>query len=183
MYLDFISGASKRMQVLITDLLEYTRIENDKSPIDIDLNILVNDVLKDVENNIVENNAKIEIANLPTISGFTTRLKSLFQNLISNAIKFKKPDITPVIKISAKDFGNDWFFEISDNGIGIEKIYHDKIFKLFQRLHTRKQYQGTGIGLAHCKKIVDLRGGKIWVESELGHGSKFYFLMPKKIIL
>ncbi|MES2565575.1 MAG: PAS domain S-box protein [Bacteroidota bacterium] len=182
-YLDFISGASKRMQVLITDLLEYTRIEKDKHPIDINLNELVNEILKDLNNTITENHAQLDIGTLPIISGYATRIKSLFQNLIINAIKFKKPDVSPVVKITATDLGKEWRFEITDNGIGIEEIYHDKIFKLFQRLHTRKEYKGTGIGLAHCKKIVDLAGGKIWVESELGKGSMFCFLLPKKIVL
>lgn len=183
MYLDFISNASRRMQMLITDLLEYTRIENDNNPKQIDLNGLVKDVLSDMQQTIRETKAKVEVQNLPEMIGFTSRFRSLFQNLVSNAIKFRKPGIDPVIKISAKDLGKDWQFEISDNGIGIEKDFHEKIFMLFQRLHTRTEYEGTGIGLAHCKKIVELRGGRIWVESELNKGSRFYFTMPKKIMI
>lgn len=183
MYLNFISGASKRMQILITDLLEYTRIESEKIPIEIDLNVLVKDILQDMGKTITETNAHIVLPHLPVMIGYTSRLTSLFQNLISNAIKFKRPEANPIIIIKAEDKGKDWLFSISDNGIGIEKIYYDKIFMLFQRLHARSEFEGTGIGLAHCKKIVDLRGGKIWIESELGKGSTFYFTLPKKFII
>ncbi len=183
MYTGFIENASKRMQVLITDLLEYTRIESDKAHNDIDCNALIGEILKDMHVIIEETDAKIEVEDLPVVKGQYSRMKSLFQNLINNAIKFRKPDVLPLIHISVKDQGKEWLFEIKDNGIGIEETYYDKIFKIFQRLHSRKEYQGTGIGLAHCKKIVDLRGGQIWVESEYGKGSSFYFTIPKNIIL
>jgi PAS domain S-box-containing protein len=182
-YIGFINSASKRMQVLITDLLEYTRIENDKSQQQIDCNALLSEIIKDMQIVIEETHAKIKVDSLPLVMGQYSRLKSLFQNLISNAIKFRKPDEPPQVDIRVKDRRTEWLFEIKDNGIGIEKNYYDKIFKIFQRLHSRKEYQGTGIGLAHCKKIVDLRGGQIWVESEFGKGSSFFFTLPKNSLI
>jgi light-regulated signal transduction histidine kinase (bacteriophytochrome) len=112
---------------------------------------------------------------------FPTELKLLFQNLIGNAIKYRKANIAPVIQIAAERVHTGWEFTISDNGIGIEEKYKDKIFMIFQRLHTRNKYEGNGIGLAHCKKIAELHEGKIWVESTIGVGSKFYFYIPDKI--
>jgi len=182
-YINFINKAAGRMQTLIVDLLEYTRIENDRERAEVDLNVLVDEILKDIEKTITENNAVIKFEKLPVLTGYFSRLKSLFQNLISNAIKFRKSDVAPIVIITAKDMDKDWLFEIKDNGIGIEKDYFEKIFKLFQRLHAKKEYGGTGIGLAHCKKIVELRGGKIWVESEFGKGSSFFFTLPKKIVI
>jgi PAS domain S-box-containing protein len=180
-YLNFIKNAAERMKDLISDLLEYNKIEKDQMVLDVDLNEIVKNILDDMSLQITETNATVNIEKLPIIKGFPTRLSSLFQNLINNAIKFRKPGVDPVVNIKGREKGKDWLFEISDNGIGIEKVYYSKIFKLFQRLHTRKEYQGTGIGLAHCKKIVELRGGKLWVESEPGVGSTFYFTLPKVI--
>jgi PAS domain S-box-containing protein len=178
-YLKVISRAAIRMQVLVTDLLEYSRIGNDSTDLEINCSKLVKEILKDIDQIIIENKATIEFDNLPLITGRLSGIRSLFQNLISNALKFRKKDAAPVIKIGAKDQGKHWLFEIKDNGIGIEKIYFDKIFMLFQRLHTRNEYQGTGIGLALCKKVIDMRGGKIWIESEYGIGTTFYFTIPK----
>ncbi len=182
-YLSFITGAANRMKVLISDLLEYTRIENDNEKVEVDFNRLLKEILTDLNATVTENRVTVNIKLLPVMTGYYTRLKSLIQNLISNAIKFRKKDVDPVITITAVDKGKDWQFAIADNGIGIDKAYSDRIFLLFQRLHSRSEYQGTGIGLAHCKKIVELRGGKIWVESELGKGSTFYFTLPKIIAL
>jgi PAS domain S-box-containing protein len=182
-YINFIDGASKRMEILITDLLEYTRIENDKKIVDVDCNLLVQEILKDMENTISEAKAEIQVEKLPTVKAHATRIRSLFQNLIANAIKFRKKDTVPVIRICASERTKEWIFEVSDNGIGIENIYFEKIFRLFQRLHNRNEYPGTGLGLANCKKIVELRGGRIWVESEVGKGSSFFFTIPKGTIL
>jgi PAS domain S-box-containing protein len=182
-YINFIDGASKRMEILITDLLEYTRIENDKKIVDVDCNLLVQEILKDMENTISEAKAEIQVEKLPTVKAHATRIRSLFQNLIANAIKFRKKDTVPVIRICASERTKEWIFEVSDNGIGIENIYFEKIFRLFQRLHNRNENPGTGLGLANCKKIVELRGGRIWVESEVGKGSSFFFTIPKGTIL
>lgn len=179
MYLQFINGASVRMQTLITDLLEYTTIENDRKWVEIDCNALISEILQDMSATINDTGTTVNYGNLPVITGQASRFKSLFQNLISNAIKFRKKEVAPFIEISAEEHSKEWQFRVTDNGIGIDKAYYEKIFKLFQRLHGRKEYEGTGIGLAHCKKIVDLRGGRIWVESEPGAGSSFYFTVPK----
>jgi light-regulated signal transduction histidine kinase (bacteriophytochrome) len=124
---------------------------------------------------IKENQAEIIAGPLPVVNAFATELKLLFQNLISNSIKFQKPGIAPHIGISATKQSGYWHFQFRDNGIGIDKQYQQRIFIIFQRLHNRSVYEGSGIGLAHCKKIVELHGGKIWVESEVGKGSTFHF--------
>ena len=178
-YLNSVSGATFRMQSLIRDLLEYSRIGNDKNKIVIDCNLLLKDVLNDMNEPVKESGAIIHSEQLPVIIGYFSAIKSLFQNLISNAVKFKRKDIHPIINISAEVKHNEWFFMIKDNGIGIDKKYYDKLFVIFQRLHTKAEYAGTGIGLAHVKKIIELHEGKIWVESELENGSTFYFTIPR----
>ena len=114
------------------------------------------------------------------ISGYETELRLLFQNLIHNAIKFQFPGVQPEITISAESLDMDWKFAITDNGIGIKEQDREKIFVIFKRMVKRSEYEGTGIGLAHCKKIVELHGGKIWVEAAPGTGSTFMFTIPKK---
>jgi len=112
---------------------------------------------------------------LPVIIGYPTEMKQLFQNLLTNAIKFRKKDVSPKIRISVKSNKNAWEFSFADNGIGLDEKHSDRIFVIFQRLHSRNEYQGSGIGLAHCKKIVELHGGRIWVNSKLEIGTKFNF--------
>ncbi len=180
-YLNSISGATFRMQSLIRDLLEYSRIGNDKNKIVIDCNLVLKDVLNDMNESIKESSAIIHSEQLPVIIGYLSAIKSLFQNLISNAVKFRKKDTHPIINISAEVKYNEWFFMIKDNGIGIDKKYYHKLFVIFQRLHTKSEYAGTGIGLAHVKKIIELHEGKIWIESELENGSTFYFTIPRII--
>lgn len=169
------------MSTLIYDILEYSRIGKDSQKSTIDCNDLVRDILFDMNAIIQETNAEIHIGKLPVVVGYSY-LKSLFQNLLSNALKFKKENVRPVINITARDTGPDHLFTIADNGIGIEEPYKERIFIIFQRLHSRKEYPGTGIGLSICKKIVDLHGGKIWVDSEPGKGSSFNFTIPKLAI-
>jgi light-regulated signal transduction histidine kinase (bacteriophytochrome) len=106
-------------------------------------------------------------------------LVQLFQNLVGNAIKFRSKERPPQIHIGMTDAGDFWQFSVQDNGIGIEPQYYERVFQVFQRLHTRREYQGTGIGLAICKKIIERHGGQIWVESQVGQGSTFYFTFPK----
>lgn len=177
-YLNFISSATRRMQTLIHDLLEYSKIGRDKTTIEIDCNQLLMEVLNDMAVPINESNANIKSAKLPTIKGYAI-LKSLFQNLISNAIKFRKKETPAIVNITVQSQNKNWLFAIKDNGIGIDKTHHDKIFKVFMRLHSSEEYPGTGIGLAQCKKIIELHQGKIWVESEPEKGSTFYFTIPK----
>jgi light-regulated signal transduction histidine kinase (bacteriophytochrome) len=182
-YLNSISGATVRMQSLIRDLLEYSKIGNDNIKVAIDCNVLLNDVLNDVNESIKESKAEIHSEQLPVIKGYISGIKSVFQNLISNAVKFRKKEVAPIITISAETKHNEWLFTVKDNGIGIDKKYHDKIFVIFQRLHTKAEYAGTGIGLAHIKKIIEVHGGKIWFESEPEKGTTFYFTIPKTSLL
>ncbi|MBA3985967.1 MAG: GHKL domain-containing protein [Flavobacteriales bacterium] len=169
------------MSALIKDLLEYSRIGKDIAISEIDCDKILHEVLKDFALSIKENGAEIHSDKLPVLNGYV-HLKSVFQNLLSNAIKYKKDGMDPLINITVQDKEKEWLFAIKDNGIGIEKKYYHKLFVIFQRLHTRAEYPGTGIGLANCKKVIELHGGKIWVESELGKGSAFYFTIPKTII-
>ncbi|MBA2582768.1 MAG: GHKL domain-containing protein [Bacteroidetes bacterium] len=178
-FLDFISIATGRMQTLIKDLLNYSRIGKDLNREEVNCNTLLKEVLNDLANSIKESGAEIHSVQLPVINSFPTELKFLFRNLISNAIKFRKKDTPPIINITAQEENKEWLFAITDNGIGIDKKYYDKIFVIFQRLHNKDVYQGTGIGLAECKKIVEMHGGKIWVESKTGKGSVFYFTIQK----
>ena len=127
---------------------------------------------------IAESHAQITRDDLPTVTAEPTQLAQLFQNLIGNAIKFGRSDVAPAIHVGCRREGEGWLFSVQDNGIGIDAQYQDKIFMIFQRLHGREKYAGTGIGLAICKKIAEQHGGKIWVESAAGEGSTFYFTIP-----
>ncbi|WEK34381.1 MAG: ATP-binding protein [Candidatus Pseudobacter hemicellulosilyticus] len=176
-YLDYILQASERMMTLIKDLLDYSRLGRQIRFEPVDCNILLHQVLADMDNNIRLNNALITAVNLPVVYAFPTELKLLFQNLISNAIKFRRPDLQPEVTIAYTRETDAWKFMICDNGIGIDEQHAERIFIIFQRLHNRNDYEGSGIGLAHCKKIVELHGGKIWVESNPGAGSCFYFTL------
>lgn len=179
-YLNFILGSTKRMEALIRDLLDYSKIgRTDLDKVQVDCNETLKEVLDDLSNTISEGRAEIKSESLPVVKAYPSELKSLFQNLVSNAIKFQKPGTQPVIHITAKKKKGEWLFSVRDNGIGIESKYYNKLFILFQRLHSKEAYPGTGIGLVQCKKIVELHGGKIWVESVPGEGSTFYFTIPQ----
>jgi len=174
-YLFFMQQGTERMKALITDLLDYSRIGKKKQLRTIDCNELIENVLADLHTSIQE--AKVEICKgrLPVVKGYSTEMKQLFQNLISNAIKFRKKEVVPKIHISSQPIKGGWEFSVEDNGIGIAEEHNERIFVIFQRLHSRSEYEGTGIGLSHCKKIVELHGGKIWVKSSPGEGSSFRF--------
>jgi light-regulated signal transduction histidine kinase (bacteriophytochrome) len=180
-YLNYLSQASDRMKVLIKDLLDYSRIGREKAAMPVDCEELLEEVVMDLGKIIRETHANIHFAGLPALYAYPTELKLLFQNLIANAIKFRYAGRTPEINITAQPENNYWKFMVSDNGIGIEKQNLDRIFIIFQRLHNRSQYEGSGIGLAHCKKIAELHGGSIWAESEPGVGSRFCFTISKEI--
>ncbi|NES00380.1 MAG: GHKL domain-containing protein, partial [Symploca sp. SIO1B1] len=145
-----------------------------------DCNMVLTDVLADLQIMIAETSAKITYDSLPTVMGDSVQLAQLFQNLISNAIKFHRPEIAPLIKISVELKNNEWLFGVHDNGIGIKTRHFERIFQIFKRLHTFGNYPGTGIGLAICKKIVEHHAGRIWVESERGVGTTFYFTIPRR---
>jgi signal transduction histidine kinase len=178
-YLSYIVHSSDRMRTFITDLLEYSRIGTEKKMEVIDCNKLFKEVLDDLEVAIQETSAQVRVGLLPVIVGHSTEIKQLFHNLVFNAIKFRQKDVAPRINISATTKEDHWQFAVADNGIGIEKEHHNRIFIIFQRLHTRSQYPGSGIGLSHCKKIVELHSGQIWLDSELGKGSTFYFTIQR----
>ena len=172
------------MRNIILDLLEYSRVGKDIQNLErIDLNEVVSGVLFAQQQVINENQIEVKVADLPTIQGFNAPLVQVFHNLISNAIKFRKKDVPAKIEIGYKEFNGHWEFTVQDNGIGIDKNYFPKIFLIFQRLHSREDYSGTGIGLSIVKKIVENFGGQIWVESIENKGSKFYFTIPKEIII
>jgi light-regulated signal transduction histidine kinase (bacteriophytochrome) len=177
--LGLIADSTHRMKNLIDDLLDYSRIGQKKEMTLIDCNHLVKDVQQDLQAKIKETNGTLEVGDLPVVLGFQTELRLLFQNLISNGLKFTKAGIAPVIKVSAHE-KDSWTFIIQDNGIGIADKHKSKIFNIFHRLHNRDEYEGTGIGLAHCKKIIELHKGEIWVNSEPGEGSTFLFTIPSQ---
>ncbi len=178
-YINLIVDGTQRMQTLINDLLAYSRIGRRGQSIQ---STEVEAALKASKENlsvaIREYGATITNESLPLVQADATQLIQLFQNLIGNAIKFRA-ERPPQIHIAAADAGDFWQFSVRDNGIGIEPQYFERIFLVFQRLHTRREYKGTGIGLAICKKIVERHGGKIWVESDPEQGSTFYFTLPK----
>lgn len=179
-YLNYISQATERMQTLIKDLLDYSRIGRKTILQEVDCNEILSDVMADLSSAIEETHAKIAVTEpLPVVKGYATELKQLFQNLISNSIKFHKQNFAPEITISSKKLPGAWEFSFRDNGIGIDKQHHERIFIIFQRLHNRMEYEGSGIGLSHCKKIVELHGGKLWVDSQPGEGSNFQFTLNK----
>jgi two-component system, chemotaxis family, sensor kinase Cph1 len=178
-YFNYINSATVKMQLLIKDLLEFSRVGADISMGTIDSAKVVNEVMTDLDITIKESQAQIKAISMPVVYGNETELKRLFQNLISNAIKFRKPNTNPEIVISAEDKEKEFIFSVKDNGIGIEEKFFSKLFAIFQRLHSSAEYPGTGIGLATCHKIVMLHKGKIWVESKPGTGTTFYFTLPK----
>jgi PAS domain S-box-containing protein len=174
-----VDGAS-HMQRLINDLLKYSRVGTHSKDLEpTDCNNVISHAISNLGRAITENKAIINIDHLPTVLADYTQLVQLFQNLISNAIKYHSKK-RPEILIRAINKGDFWLFSVRDNGIGIDKEYNDKIFTIFQRLHDKSKYPGTGIGLSICKKIVERHGGRIWVESKPGQGSTFYFTMPGK---
>jgi signal transduction histidine kinase len=178
-YLNIIINSAEKMRSLIQNILLYSLIGKDRTTIKIDCNKVLNEVLIDMRFSIRKNQARIRAGTLPVIEGNRSEIKQLFQNLISNAIKYKKKGVAPEIYIHCEDKNTEWEFSFTDNGIGIEEKYFNKLFKVFQRLHSEHDYPGAGIGLAICKKIVSLYGGKIWVSSKAGKGSTFYFTIPK----
>ena len=180
-YLERVNLAIERMNALMTALLDFSRLGRNARIEKYDCSTIIAEVLADLDQNIKSSNAIIEVGEMPTINVYAVELRQLFQNLISNAIKFSKEGITPHIRICSENLGNKWKFYISDNGIGIDPIYHERIFQIFQRLHLVDKYEGYGIGLANCKKIVELHQGEIGIESALGSGTTFNFTISNLI--
>ncbi len=177
-YIEFISNSALRMNELVKSILEYQILGKDRIMSMVDCNIIVTEVLSDLNDSINANNAKITVQGLPRVSAYATELRLLFQNLINNAIKFRNEDTSPEIIITAQSLEKEWKFAIKDNGIGIKENDREKVFILFKRINHRDEYEGTGIGLAHCKKIVEMHGGKIWIETNDNGGSIFMFTIP-----
>ncbi|MFX1437664.1 MAG: ATP-binding protein [Promethearchaeota archaeon] len=180
-FIHFITDGAKKMNTLIKDLLSYSRITTHAQPSKLtNLEKILKDAIFNLQEAIKESGTIITHDDLPILKVDKTQFIQLFQNLLSNAIKFRRQE-TPKIHIGVKKINNEWLFSVKDNGIGIESKYFDKLFNIFYRLHTKEEYPGTGIGLPICKKIVQRYGGKIWVESEFGKGSAFYFtIYPEK---
>lgn len=180
-FINYAVDGVVRMKTLINDLLVYSRVNTKEAPLEpVDLNKVLEQTLVNLRASIEDSGAAVNVDTLPTVNANSLHMSQLFQNLISNAIKFRKPGEQPVVNINAKHQGNEWHFTVSDNGIGIDKEFSDKIFIIFQRLHNQTEYQGTGIGLAICKRIIEKLGGHIWVESEAGKGCAFNFTIPDK---
>jgi len=177
-FIGFAVDGATRMQQLIRDLLSYSRLTTTaKKHSFTSAAAACSAALENLREPVESSNALVRVETLPTVLADTAQLTQLFQNLIGNAIKYRN-ERQPEIRVAAKPNGNEWTFSVQDNGIGIEPQYSERIFQMFQRLHTRGEYSGTGIGLALCKKIVERHGGKIWVESQPGHGSTFLFTIP-----
>ena len=177
-YIDFAVDGAKRMQGLINDLLAFSRVGRlTREQTVIDLNEVLRQVLDSFSERIEETGAHVVVEELPSVRGETTLLSAVFQNLISNALKFRGPS-DPVVTIGAERDGEMWKFTVHDNGIGIEPEYADRIFVIFQRLHPKDAYPGTGIGLAMCRKIVEYHGGTIWLKTDVDSGTSFEFTLP-----
>ncbi len=178
-FIEFTVDATRRMQELINDLLLYSRVDTKgKEFVPTDCSEIVAIALANLRVSISESTAVVNCVELPVISADKSQLLQVFQNLIGNAIKFRSSE-NPSITVSAHDAGKNWLFEVEDNGLGFDMKYGERIFVIFQRLHTKEMYPGSGIGLAVCKKIIERHGGSIWAESEPGKGAKFSFTMPK----
>ncbi len=179
-YIKFALDGAKRMRQLIKDLLAYSRVDTQGNvPAPIKSEIVLKNALDNLTAAIEESRAEIICEKLPAVTADGVQLAQVFQNLIGNALKFHG-DRAPRIRIGAKKSNGSWLFRVEDNGIGIDKEYGERIFQMFQRLHERGQYSGSGIGLAISKKIVERHGGRIWFDSEPEKGSTFYFTLPTK---
>jgi len=180
-YIDYAVEGAKRMQALIGGLLEFSRVGRVDEPAAlVDTGAVLDQALQNLRSAIEESHAVVTRGPLPTLSMNAARLAQVFQNLVGNAVKFRRPDEAPAVHVSCLPREEEWLFAVRDNGIGIDPQYRERIFVIFRRLHTRAEYPGTGIGLSICKKIIERHGGRIWVESGTGAGSSFLFTLPRK---
>lgn len=178
-YIRYISEVTNRMRGLVKGILDYSILGKELNIQNVDLNIVIERIKFDLSAQINERSARIDCKHLPIVRVHEATIGTLFQNLISNGLKFNREGIAPHIIVSVEKEKSEWVFSIEDNGIGLDKKFANKIFGIFQRLHSRSEYPGSGIGLAHCKKIVEFHGGRIWVESDGNSGSRFYFTLPE----
>ena len=178
-FMNYVVEGAARMKQLIEDLLAYSRVgTRGKEPVPTDLEGALRKALTNLRNAIEESSAAVTWDPLPAVLADDSQVAQLFQNLVGNALKFRSTSV-PRVHISSKQNENEWELAVADNGIGIEPQYYERIFMVFQRLHNKTEYPGTGIGLAICKKVVERHGGRLWVESRLGEGSIFRFTFPK----
>ncbi len=178
-YLKFATDSARQMHQLILDVLEFSRVNQDEVEMtEVDLNDTLVLALRNLKEEMSQKHAVVEASLLPVVYANSVYMLQLLQNFVSNGIKYNESRI-PLVQISTEDKGDHYLFRVRDNGIGIDPEFHDQVFEMFKRLHTREEYQGTGIGLAMCKKIILKLGGKIWLESEPGKGTTFYFTLPK----
>jgi light-regulated signal transduction histidine kinase (bacteriophytochrome) len=179
-YIAYSLQGAQRMSQLITDLLDFSRVDRKGKELQpTDANEQLGDALANLRASIAEAGARVTHEELPTVRADASQLGQLLQNLIGNAVKFRDPDRPCQVHVAARKDGGQWVFSVRDNGIGIDPKQHDRVFVIFQRLHTRQEYPGTGIGLAICQRIVERHGGRIWVESQPDEGSTFFFTMPR----
>jgi PAS domain S-box-containing protein len=178
-YLARMQNSADRMRNLISDLLAFAKVNKEESRELVDLNRILKEVSSDLQTHLEETQGEIKSTPLPNLLANPTQMRQLFQNLLGNAIKFKRPGVAPIVSVSAqRSFDGGWRIQIADNGIGFDESYKDRIFKVFQRLHSREQYEGTGMGLAIVQKIMTAHGGSINVSSQLNHGTTFTLLFP-----
>jgi two-component system, sensor histidine kinase and response regulator len=177
-YVERVLRANDRMEALLNSLLEYARLQRPKAFTEVKCHDLALQAKDDLAEQLAAVNATVVVGDLPTVRGDSARLYQLFLNLISNASKFRKPDVDPSVSISSEAKGVEFTFCVEDNGIGIDPEYRTAVFEPFKRLHSHQHYDGSGLGLVICRQIVEQHGGRIWVESELGRGSRFYFSLP-----
>jgi light-regulated signal transduction histidine kinase (bacteriophytochrome) len=178
-FLERMLSSAKRMKRLIDDLLTFSRVTTKAKPFEkTDLNKVLRDVLSDLEIRIEQTRARVQTENLPVIDADPSQMSQLLMNLLSNAIKFQKKDVEPEIRVSVVVDGDWCTVLVSDNGIGFDEKYLDRIFTIFQRLHGRQEYEGTGVGLAVCRRIAERHGGSITAKSKLGDGTTFQVKLP-----
>ncbi|HLO77804.1 MAG TPA: ATP-binding protein, partial [Magnetospirillum sp.] len=179
-FMDFIRDGVRRMDALITDLLAYSRVGRASTDQPVDTGRAADLAVMDLQSEIDEAGAHLSLpAKMPVVLGDTGELTRLFQNLIGNAVKYRSPDRRPEVVVSLNDLGDYWEFRVADNGIGIPPEHSERVFGIFQRLHARDEYEGTGIGLAICRKVVERQGGSIWIEPAATVGTVFHFTWPK----
>jgi light-regulated signal transduction histidine kinase (bacteriophytochrome) len=179
-YIHYAVDGAKRMQALINALLDYSRVGREMRLGRVDLGRLLDQTLATLSGPVEESGAEVTRDPLPEVVGDASQLGQLLQNLIGNALKFRRPGVPARVHVSAARRGPDLVFAVRDNGIGVDPGQLSRLFVIFQRLHTRAEYPGTGIGLAICKKVVEHHGGRIWAESEPGSGSTFFFTLPAR---
>jgi light-regulated signal transduction histidine kinase (bacteriophytochrome) len=178
-YIRYAVEGAKRMQALIGGLLEYSRVGRQEEPTsNVDTEAALAHALSNLRSALEESRAEVTQDALPAVLGNGAQIAQVFQNLVSNAVKFRRAECVPRVHVSAERQDGTWRFGVRDNGIGIDPQYTERIFVIFQRLHTRAEYPGTGIGLSICKKVIERHGGRIWVDSKPGEGTTFFFTLP-----